>query len=305
MTENGPIPDPAECLQFDAPWLYFMSWVDLVFSQNTDAHLIDVYNDSNVLTLESTNSITNNDWRSSLYPENWNPGYKDIQGRFLHDFSYAGYHQGEKDVPHVLNNMVDVTLPPYNADNTGASDATAVIQKALNDVGVSGGGVVYLPAGTYRIKAPLESSAALLMKYDSTVLRGAGPDSSFLFNDETNMRNKNIIEVEGNYAGWFSPDGASTNITLDLLEPTKIIPVQSTTEYQKGDLVVLASSPTDEFIAEHKMTGIWDAASIKGVAFLRQIDSVDVNNNLLIVDTPTRYFLKTRGTCLPCEETYL
>ena len=38
-------------------------------------------------------------WRSSLYPEDWTPGFADAQGRFLHDFSYAGYHKGEALIP--------------------------------------------------------------------------------------------------------------------------------------------------------------------------------------------------------------
>ena len=99
MTENGPIPDPNACLEQDAPWLYFASWSDLVTEQNATAHLQDVYNNPLVLTLESTNAKTGFDWRSSLYPEDWVPGYKDTQGRFLHDFSYAGYHMGEDSLP--------------------------------------------------------------------------------------------------------------------------------------------------------------------------------------------------------------
>ena len=57
MTENGPIPDPDECFSIGAPWLWFMSWSDLVFQQNTDAHIIDVYSHSQVITLESNNAI--------------------------------------------------------------------------------------------------------------------------------------------------------------------------------------------------------------------------------------------------------
>ena len=38
-------------------------------------------------------------WRSVLYPENWTPGYTNSSGQFLHDFSYAGYERGEKDIP--------------------------------------------------------------------------------------------------------------------------------------------------------------------------------------------------------------
>ncbi|MDA3818438.1 MAG: glycosyl hydrolase [Prolixibacteraceae bacterium] len=53
MTENGPIPDIGQCLSYDSPWLLFMSWANLVFEQNTDEHLIEVFANENVLTLEN------------------------------------------------------------------------------------------------------------------------------------------------------------------------------------------------------------------------------------------------------------
>ena len=59
-------------------------------------------------------------WRSSLYPKDWRPGYADAQGRFLHDFSYAGYHRGERALPDVAGPVFDVTAAPYGADASGA-----------------------------------------------------------------------------------------------------------------------------------------------------------------------------------------
>lgn len=44
-------------------------------------------------------------------------------------------------------NVTDITQPPYNADNTGTVDVTAIIQAALN----GSGNVVYLPNGTYLV----------------------------------------------------------------------------------------------------------------------------------------------------------
>ncbi len=52
MTENGPIPDPEDCLSLDAPWLYFMTWANLVTEQNTVQHLRDVYDHPDVLSFE-------------------------------------------------------------------------------------------------------------------------------------------------------------------------------------------------------------------------------------------------------------
>jgi Endopolygalacturonase len=44
-----------------------------------------------------------------------------------------------------------VTDTPYSADNTGTTDATAAIQNALYDCSATGGGVVFMPVGKYRI----------------------------------------------------------------------------------------------------------------------------------------------------------
>ena len=294
MTENGPIPDPDACLQQDAPWSWFMSWSNLVFEQNSEDHINEVYHNPNVLTIESNNFVTSYEWRSALYPENWKPGFKDSQERFLHNFSYAGYHKGEKEIPHITGNVVDVTQSPYNADNTGVNNVTSIIQQALDDVGSAGGGVVYLPPGTYRIKTPENSDYGLHIKYDSTILRGAGTDSTFLFHDESYMQQKDIIHVRSHWSNWFTPAGTITDITADLTEPTRIIPVNSVSGFKTGDEVIISSSPTDGWIKEHGMTGIWNASAIQGVAFMRQIDSIDIERNLLIIDAPTRYFLKVR-----------
>ena len=43
------------------------------------------------------------------------------------------------------------TQAPYNADNTGKNDATAAIQKAIDDCFLNGGGTVWLPEGEYRV----------------------------------------------------------------------------------------------------------------------------------------------------------
>ena len=44
-----------------------------------------------------------------------------------------------------------VTEAPYNADNTGEEDVTAIIQKAIDDCEKNGGGTVFLPVGKYRV----------------------------------------------------------------------------------------------------------------------------------------------------------
>ncbi|MEX0988518.1 MAG: glycosyl hydrolase, partial [Bacteroidales bacterium] len=293
MTENGPIPDPDECFTMEAPWLYFMSWGDLVVQQNDTTHLQSVYSHPAVVTLESDNAL----WRSTLYPDTWYPGYKDSQGRYFHDFSYAGYHQGEEPIPVINENIIDVTEAPYNADNTGATDVTVILQQALDDVGVAGGGVVYLPAGKYRIRqtsSAVYADAALHMKYDSVVLRGDGPDATFIFHDQDHLRQKDIVHIRRAWVNWESSYGSMTKLRNDLMEPTRVIPVESVAGFSVGDLVVVRNDMTSAFAADHLMEGIWDNTWLDGAMFLRKIDSIDHTNGYLIVDIPTRYYLKTR-----------
>jgi hypothetical protein len=63
----------------------------------------------------------------------------------------------------------------YSADNTGATDTGAAIQNAIAAL-PSGGGTVYLPAGTYL----MNSSAVLSLATAGTRLMGAGPKATTL-----------------------------------------------------------------------------------------------------------------------------
>jgi hypothetical protein len=232
-------------------------------------------------------------WRSILYPEDWKPGFTLPDGRFLHDFSYAGYHAGEKDVPSVQGKVYNVTEAPYFADNTGSADVTAILQKALNDAGQSGGGVVFLPAGTYRIKPG--TSFALRIGYSNVILRGEGSNKTFLFNDEVNMRSKDIILVRPLSGGtWTTPEGSTAQLTKDLPGPETIIPVSSVSPFKVGDKVIVTSNVTTQFIAEHEMQQMWTTSGMGGPMFYRIIVKVDPVNSAIVLDAPTRYSLKMR-----------
>ena len=229
-------------------------------------------------------------WRSELYPFNWQRGYQ-INGKFLHDFSFAGYHKGEIEIPNIQQNILDVTQAPFNADNTGATDATSAIQAAIDSVAELGSGVVYLPEGIYAV-SPINSTA-LLISHDKTIIRGAGIDKTFILNTDTYMRSKTVIEFSPGSNGWYSPSGQSIEFTEDAVEHDTIFHVNDASFFEVGDLVILTSDFTNEFIEEHHMTGKWNN-SIEGTAFARRIETIDLSNNTIEVDIPIRYYLKTR-----------
>ncbi|MEI6390565.1 MAG: glycosyl hydrolase family 28-related protein [Verrucomicrobiota bacterium] len=64
-------------------------------------------------------------------------------------------------------NLLDVTKSPYNADPTGVLDAASSIQAAMN--GAQSNDVIYLPAGTYTLRA-----SGLSLNKSGVTVRGAG-----------------------------------------------------------------------------------------------------------------------------------
>jgi hypothetical protein len=240
-------------------------------------------------------------WRSTLYPENWTAGLADAQGRFLHDFSYAGHHRGEVPLPEVSGPVIDVTQAPYLADASGAKDATTAIQSALDAAAQAGGGVVYLPAGTYRVAPPADAAAALRVEGDHIVLRGAGAGKTFVFNDSVEMRNKRVIQVKAKDSGWWFSEpgkGASSALAKDVLKPSVRVEVADVSPFKTGDPVILRIDPTPRFIEEVGMTGKWVAddktpkAKRNNLTLVYSRRIVAVEGNTLVLDVPTRLPLR-------------
>lgn len=234
------------------------------------------------------------EWRSSLYPEFWTPCYADSSGRFFQDFSFAGYHGGLRSLPvNHYSAMVDVTQAPYFADSSGQSDATEAIQSAIDHVGRSGGGTVYIPPGIYVLEVPEDRSFALGIRYNNVSLIGAGPGTTFLELHSDHMRNKDIIRVFGE-GDWWRPTGGSQLISEPLTYPTQMIPLDGPPRFKPGEWVVITHDTTAQWISEHYMDDLWPADSIRGATFYREVIDVNHDNNTIIIDAPIRYYLMPR-----------
>ncbi len=242
-------------------------------------------------------TVVSAEWRSSLYPADWKPGYTDASSRFLQDFSYAGYARGEKPIPEISGPVMDVTKPPYQADPTGKTDSTAAIQAAINEAGKMKGAVVYLPAGTYRVAPPEGSSAALKIEENNIVLRGDGAGKTFLFNDAVVMRLKSVIEVKPKDPSRWNATNEETKFSLatkDIPNGSFEIPVEDPSIFAVGDRVLVRNDPTARFIEYLGMTGKWTQENLKnrGLLFCRTVMAVDADQGTLTIDIPTRYELK-------------
>jgi hypothetical protein len=222
-------------------------------------------------------------WRSVLYPEDWTPAFSDPQGRFLHDFSYAGYHNGEAEFGQDLPaKQIDV-VADHKADPTGQADATAAFQAALDAAALAGGAIVNVPAGLYRIDGQLTIAASRV------VLRGVGAEQSKLwFTRFMNMGFQSHLNVAGALKL-----GDEALLTADGVAREFTVTVADAGAYKVGDDVAIGWVITPEFIAEHGMTGTWMVFNDKWQAFFwRTVVAVD--GDTLTLDVPLRYPAKKR-----------
>src|SRR5690625_3080083 len=234
--------------------------------------------------------------RSELYPADWQPATPDAEGRFLHDFSYAGYRYGQPVPAEVPGPVLDVTEPPYRADPAGEHDATAAIQAAIDDAGAAGGGTVHLPAGTYRVMPQDDSRAVLHIAHDGVLLRGEGPDRTRLLNTTAeDMRNRAVVLVGPDRSDWTSwhdePDEPAVRLTEAIRKPTRTLRVADAAAVSVGDGVVRRSDTTPPRLADHPVAEEqrWETDTLEALVYHRQVTAVDAAAGTVDIDIPTRY----------------
>ena len=227
-------------------------------------------------------------WRSALYPADWSPGYA-VDDTFLHDFSYAGYRNGEVSLTAPTGATFDVT--DYGADATGSADSTGAIQAAI-DAASADGGVVYLPAGEYRCDGVLTVTAS------GVAVRGDGIGKTKLyFTLGTGTSDVNHLSFTGTLT-----ESDEALLTTDGEALAHTVTVEDASAYAPGDDVLVGWVITDEFVDEHGMTDTWVSFNGLWRAFFRRT-VVSVDGQTLTLDVPLRYPAKVRDSASVRKET--
>ena len=220
-------------------------------------------------------------WRSALLPEDWTPDFTDSEGRFLHDFSYAGYANGEEPLPVVEIPVLNV-VQDFGADPSGQMDATSAFQDALDQAAAAGGGVVFVPAGLYRLDGLLSVRAS------HVILRGEGAAFSRLyFTRDEDMGRQAAILFQGAIQTL-----DELPLTADAPNRSRIVEVEDALDLAVGDDVELGWLISSDFVSEHGMDGTWEAFNGQWKPFFRrQVISIDRNTipHLVELDVPLRY----------------
>lgn len=236
-------------------------------------------------------------WRSALYPTTWVPvdegGVPDAAGRYLPDFSYAGWHRGEAR-PAYGKGPTTVTVAERYGD--GHTDATMAIQSAIDAVCGHGGGTVRIPTGTFVIRLPQpEAKQILSMACSHIVLRGSGSQhTQILVDAPRSLRGKAAIAVGGtgsidDHAA--SPPLPSIPLAVDVPAPSTLLHLSHANAFQQGDWIVVRSDDTAAFRADHRMDqpsagipDLWPPSDYLGLVYPRRV--VSVHETAVQVDGP-------------------
>ena len=221
--------------------------------------------------------------RSALFPVDWQPGFADAEGRFLQDYSYAGYRSRAAEPP--TGDFAAVF--PVTADTTGQTDAAPAIASAIAAAAAAGGGIVFLPAGLYRLNSRIEVTDSQI------VLRGAGPDQTkLLFQDSATgdglygLHFRGADYTEGNEIALVA-EGAALDTSVRLA---------STAGLSVGDDIVIGFKITDAFKVEHNAQSYWYhiATDTWRGFFRRTVTAIDGATGTVHFQVPLRYAVKLR-----------
>jgi len=108
-------------------------------------------------------------------------------------------------IPTDRTHLIDVTKAPYNADNTGATDAQPAIKKAIADA--KDNDVVYLPAGTYRVN----TAVTVYGGKSRITIRGDGPDKTIVMGYQPSGSVISVTPADG--GDWWYPNRLKLDIT--------------------------------------------------------------------------------------------
>ncbi|MCT4648545.1 MAG: glycoside hydrolase family 55 protein, partial [Carboxylicivirga sp.] len=150
-----------------------------------------------LLLLVLSISYTANSQESKLWNE-FEAAQKTGKVCELPDFSFAGYHHGEKAIPDVKHKVFNVT--DFGAvANDGKSDKDA-IRKTVTAAVNNGSGIVFFPKGRFLVNEDNDDRKPIVIKGKNIVFRGSGSGE-----DGTVLYMKNYLPAKDPKKLWTCP----------------------------------------------------------------------------------------------------
>jgi hypothetical protein len=221
--------------------------------------------------------------------------FPDPDGFVLPDFSYAGYHNGIREIPSAI---VVKEISPVSGDNT------AHIQSAIDEVGnlpVNAAGLrgaVLLKAGKYEINGTIKvDKSGIILRGEGN---GASISNSTLLSAKGNSPAQRDVVILGNSSSnkWTTKISNSQQNIIDDIVPVGAMSfsVASAMPYQVGDLIAIYHPCSENWLAAINYGGVPQSAVDEQwtvnqypIIFHRYITAI--SNNQISIDAPVFYTL--------------
>ncbi len=216
--------------------------------------------------------------------KSWSPASR------LPDFSYAGYGAGDKAIP---DRPIKADVRDFGAVGDGMADDTAAFLKAIAAVE---NGVVFIPAGRYRITRQLD------IRKPNLVIRGAGEDKTILFFPLPLQKMVGNAKSNSSGGSWSWSGGVIaftgrdrgillTKITAPAKRGGRRLRTESAAKIIPGQWVRVVLTDRDGSLARHlhaeQAEGSKDHRGKKLVDFSARVTAVD-ENGTVILNRPLR-----------------
>lgn len=223
---------------------------------------------------------------------------KDKEQSILPDFSYAGYHNGEKTIPVVdgykIFNVVDFGAKPD--DQLSDRDA---IQKAITAANDNGSGIVFFPKGRFLVNEDHNADKGIFSKGSKIIFRGSGsgPGGTELFMKQALLPANPKQMWTGPPMFTFTAKGADVKIG-GIAKTANIgafkLKLKATNKLKEGDwiaLKLLDNSPAliDEELGPGKLDPTWTYLVEKGVDVCMYYQVVNIKDDYIQLHAPLAY----------------
>ena len=200
----------------------------------------------------------------------------DPANSILPDFSYVGYHNGNKNIPKINNYKV------FNVTDFGAipddnlSDKNA-IQKAIDAANKNGSGIVFFPKGRFLVNEVGDGNSSIISKGSNIIFRGSGSGVG-----GTELYMKNNLPPKNPEQMWTVPplfiftcggkDQKISTVNASAKKGDFTLKLSSATNLKKGDWILLKMLNNDpaliqEEMAPHHADPSWTSLVKDGVDF--------------------------------------
>lgn len=216
----------------------------------------------------------------------------------LPDFSYTGYHCGEKNIPdnadYKVFNVTDFGARPD--DEVSDRDA---IQAAITAANKNGSGIIYFPKGRFLVNEYADISASIISKGSNIIFRGSGsgPGGTELFM-------QNTLQPANPEQMWTTPpmfvftangsDKQVGKITRAAAIGDTQIQLDNIGELKTGNWIALKMldntlSLINEELAHHNADPSWAYILNKGVDICQYYQVTGIAKNIITIHAPLAY----------------